>query len=138
MGTVTQSIDIAAEPSKVWAIVGDFNGLPAWNQGLASSALEEGGKVRYLVRRVGGHVRERLIERDDARRLIRYSMFETGLPVSRHMATMQVTPKGKGSTMTWSCEFESKGPPDTEVAAIFQQIFAAGLSSLKTLLENGC
>ena len=136
MRTVTQTVDIETDPAKVWAIVGDFNALPAWNPGLASSELEEGGKVRYLVRRAGGHVRERLIERDDARRLIRYSMFETGLPVSRHAATMQVAARGKGSTVTWSCEFESKGPPDAEVAAIFKQIFTGGLSNLKAMLEN--
>lgn len=136
MGSHAQTIDIDADPAKVWAVVGDFNGLPAWNPGLASSQLEDGGNVRLLVRRAGGHVRERLVERDETQRVIRYSIFESGLPVSRHLATMQVQPRGKGSTVTWSCEFESKGPPDAEVAAIFRQIFTGGLSSLKTLLEN--
>ena len=29
------------------------------------------------------------------------------------------------------------GPPDAEIAAIFQQIFHAGLDNIKTLLERG-
>ena len=136
MGTASQSIDIAADPAKVWELVGDFHGLPRWNAGLAESRSEEGGKVRYLVRRAGGHVRERLIERDDAKRTITYTIFESGLPIGRHQATMQVAGKGNETTVNWSCEFESKGPPEAELVAIFKQIFTGGLSNLKAMLEN--
>lgn len=137
MGTASHSIDIAADPAKVWELVGDFHGLPRWNAGLAESRSEEGGKVRYLVRRAGGHVRERLIGRDDAKRTITYTIFESGLPIGRHQATMQVVGKGNETTVNWSCEFESKGPPEAELTAIFKQIFTGGLSNLKALLENG-
>ena len=137
MGTASHSIDIAAEAARVWELVGDFHGLPRWNAGLAESRPEDGGQVRYLVRKAGGHVRERLIARDDAARTITYTIFESGLPIGRHVATMQVVGKGKESTVNWSCEFESKGPPEAEVAAIFKQIFTGGLSNLKAMLENG-
>ncbi len=137
MGSASQSVDIAADPAKVWELVGDFHGLPRWNAGLAESRSEEGGKVRYLVRRAGGHVRERLIARDDAKRTITYSIFESGLPIGRHVATLQVVGRGTESTVNWSCEFESKGPPEAELSTIFKQIFTAGLSNLKAMLENG-
>ena len=137
MGTASHSIDIAADPAKVWELVGDFHGLPRWNAGLAESRSEDGGKVRYLVRRAGGHVRERLIARDDAKRTITYAIFESGLPIGRHVATMQVVGKGMESKVNWSCEFESTGPPEAEVVAIFKQIFTGGLSNLKAMLENG-
>lgn len=137
MGTASHSIDIDADPAKVWALVGDFNGLPRWNPGLADSRLEDGGKLRILTRRTGDQVRERLLEQDDAHRRVRYSIIESGLPVGRHAATIEVVPRGKGATVNWSCEFESKGPPDAELAAIFKQIYTGGLSKLKSLLENG-
>jgi hypothetical protein len=79
---------------------------------------------------------ERLLEHDEARRVCRYSITESALPIRRHAATIAVLGNERGSTVNWACEFESKGPPDAELEAIFRQIFATGLSSLKALLDN--
>jgi hypothetical protein len=38
--------------------------------------------------------------------------------------------------VNWACEFESKGPPDAELEALFRQIFSVGLASLKEKLEK--
>ena len=136
MATASHSIEIAADPAAVWDYVGDFNGLPRWHPGVAESKLEEGGKVRRLKLKNGGVNVERLLERDDARHICRYSITESGLPVRQHAATIAVLGNERGSTVNWACEFESKGPPDAEIAAIFKQIFTAGLSNLQALLAG--
>jgi hypothetical protein len=136
MGTASHSIDIAADPAAVWDYVGDFNGLHRWHPGVVKSTLEEGGKVRRLKLRNGSVNLERLLDHDDARRVSRYSITESALPLRRHAATIAVLGNERGCTVNWACEFESKGPPDAELEAIFRQIFAVGLANLKSLLEG--
>jgi hypothetical protein len=136
MGSASHSIEIAADPAAAWDYVGAFNGLPRWHPGVLESTLEEGGKVRRLKLRNGGSNVERLLEHDEVRRVSRYSITESGLPIRGHAATIAVLGNERGCTVNWACEFESKGPPGAELEAIFKQIFAAGLSNLKALLEG--
>jgi carbon monoxide dehydrogenase subunit G len=136
MGTASHSIEIAADPAAVWDYVGDFNGLHRWHPGVLESALEEGGKVRRLKLKNGSTNLERLLEHDDARRITRYSITASALPLRRHAATIAVLGNERGSMVNWACEFESKGPPDAELEALFRQIFSVGLASLKEKLEK--
>jgi hypothetical protein len=136
VGTASQSIEIAADPAAVWDYAGDFGGLHRWHPGVLETTMEDGGKVRRLKLRNGGTTVERLLEHDDVRRICRYSIVESALPIRQHAATIVVLGNERGSTVNWACEFESKGPPDAEIAAIFKQIFTAGLSKLKSVLDN--
>lgn len=136
-GSVTKTIDLPASAGDVWAIVGDFNGLPKWNAGVECSELTNGGKRRTLYLKVGGTVVEDLLEHDNAARRISYSIVESAVPVSRHKATMTVEDRGAGrSTVHWTCEFEPRGTSLETVEGIFSRIFEGGLKQLADLIAS--
>lgn len=130
-GFVSKTVDLPASAGEVWALVGDFNGLPRWNPGVERSDLSNGGKRRTLTLKVGGSVVEDLLHRDETARTISYSIIESGVPVSSHRATMSVVDLGpKRCTVHWRCEFEPKGVDAATVEGIFSTILDRGLSQL--------
>ena len=130
-GSVSKTVDVAASAGEVWALVGDFNGLPRWNAGVERSDLSNGGIRRTLTLKTGGSVVEDLVHRDDAARSISYSIVEGPVPVTRHKATMTVIDRGSTqSTVRWQCEFEPKGADAATIEGIFSTIFERGLKQL--------
>jgi uncharacterized protein YndB with AHSA1/START domain len=133
-GSVEKSVDLPASAGEVWAIVGDFNGLPRWNAGVERSDLGNGGQRRTLTLKAGGSVVEDLVHRDDRGRSISYSIVEGPIPVRHHKATLSVSDRGPNqSTVRWRCEFEPKDAPIELVAGIFSGIFESGLKQLAGL-----
>jgi uncharacterized protein YndB with AHSA1/START domain len=130
-GSVVKTIELPASAADVWAVIGDFNGLPRWNAGVERSDLSEGGKRRTLTLKAGGAVVEDLVYYDEAGRSLSYSIVEGPIPVSRHQATIAAAERGPGqSIVRWNCEFEPKGAPIEVVAGIFSSIFEGGLKQL--------
>ncbi len=130
-GSVSKTVDLPVSAAEVWALVGDFNGLARWNAGVERSDLSNGGKRRTLTLKVGGSVVEDLIDRNDANRMISYSIVESAVPVTRHKATMTVLERGPAqSTVRWNCEFEPNGVDAATVEGIFSTIFDRGLQQL--------
>ena len=130
-GAVSKSLDLPVSAGEVWDVIGDFNGLPRWNAGVERSDLSSGGKRRTLTLKAGGSVVEDLIDRDEAKRSMSYSIVESAVPVSRHRATLAVVDRGPNqSTVKWDCEFEPKGVDDATVEGIFSIIFERGLKQL--------
>ncbi len=137
-GSVTRTIDLPASASDVWAVVGDFNGLPNWNAGVERSEMSNGGKRRTLYLKIGGTVVEDLLEHDDAARRVSYSIIESAVPVGRHTATMTVHERGSNASMVhWTCEFEPNGAPIETVEGIFSRIFEGGLQQLAAVIAAG-
>jgi hypothetical protein len=133
-GEVSKSLDLPVAADKLWAVLGDFNGLPRWAAGIATSELSNNGKRRTLTLKAGGSVIEDLVDYDAAGRRYSYSIVEGPIPVSRHKATMAVIDRGSGnSTVRWSCEFEPKGVDTSVVAGIFAGIFEGGLKQIKQM-----
>jgi len=134
MGSVLRTIDLPASADEVWSVVGDFNGLPRWNAGIAASELSENGRRRTLTLKAGGSVVEDLVEYDPAARRLSYSFVQTPVPVTHHKATLEVVDRGPNqSTVRWSCEFEPKGTDVASVGPIFARIFESGLQELAGL-----
>ncbi len=133
-GTVSKSIDLPVAADKVWAVLGDFNGLPRWAAGIANSELSNNGKRRTLTLKAGGSVVEDLVDYDAAGRRYSYSIVEGPIPVSRHKATMAVIDRGPGkSAVQWSCEFEPRGVDTNVVTGIFTGIFEGGLKQIEQM-----
>jgi len=83
-------IEIAAAPSAVWAVVGDFGAIGEMIPGLESFRLEGDDRVIGMF---GMEIRERLISRDDDGRALTYSIVD-GVPIESHRATVSVVPAG--------------------------------------------
>lgn len=128
MRTETATIEIAASPEEVWALVGDFGGLDRWMAGVDACDLD--GDVR-TVHTMGMQIAERLVAHDDTDRSITYSI-EDGAPCEAHSATVTVWPEAGGvSRVTWEVSVE----PD-EAAELFRDIYQGTLDQLKAKLEG--
>lgn len=133
-GTVVRSLELPAAAGEVWALVGDFDGLPRWNAGIERSELSEDGRRRTLVLKAGGTVVEELLHRDEAGRSLSYAVVDGPLPVRRHRATIAVIDRGPNqSTVRWSCTFEPEGVPVQTLEGVFAGIFERGLRQLADL-----
>lgn len=145
---VTETMIVNAEPAKVWAKLGDFNGLPGWHPAIAESKATDGNKVgskRTLILKGGGSVIEELEEVDDSKMMIKYRMKEGVLPVSNYAATLSVKPADGGKTQVeWRGAFyrgypNNDPPPDQNDEAAekaIKGVYKSGLENLKKLFEK--
>lgn len=129
MTTDPASIDIAASPDDVWALIGTFGGLDTWMAGVDSCVVE--GDIR-TVGTMGMEIQEKLVSRDAEARTITYAIVGEGAPVESHEATISVmdTPDG-GAHVTWAV-----GVVPAEATPMFRDIYQGALDHLKNHLEG--
>lgn len=135
---VIQSRDIAAPPSAVWALVGDFCAIGQWHPQVERCILssdEDDDAVRVQLRGLvvkggGGTIVEVETARDDAAMTYSYSFVKGPLPVSAYNASLSVRPNGTGSTVIWSGSFDAAGTTDAEAVTAITQIYEKGLAGI--------
>jgi carbon monoxide dehydrogenase subunit G len=127
MGTGTAQIDINGSPDDVWALVGDFGGIAGWMPGIESCRVE--GEDR-IVETMGMTITERLVSKDDAARVLVYSIVD-GVPIQSHQGVVTVTPTGETSHVTW----EVDATPD-EMADLMTTVYQGALDELKARVEG--
>ena len=88
------------------------------------------GDVR-TIEMSGMTIGERLVRRDDADRVLVYSIASGPAPVDHHEATITVTPAGEGSHVTWDVDVEPE-----PMLALFTQIYQQSLDALKKHVEG--
>ncbi|MDQ1467555.1 MAG: hypothetical protein QOH10_1970 [Actinomycetota bacterium] len=128
MASGISEIDIARSADDVWAVTGDFGGLAGWMPGIESCTLD--GDVRMLEMS-GMTIGERLVRRDEAARVLVYSIASGPAPVDHHEATITVTPAGSGSHVTWAVDVEPEA-----MLPLFTQIYQQSLDALKAHVEG--
>jgi hypothetical protein len=135
---VSSVIDASADT--VWARVRDFDALPAWHPGIASSRIENGepadrvGCIRHFHVKGGGAIRERLLALSDFEYACTYEILESPMGVTHYVATLKLTPvtDGQRCFAEWSAEFEAPPGREQELAeSIGQGVFQAGFDALK-------
>jgi hypothetical protein len=146
---VVETIEIAAPPAKVWAVVGNFQDA-SWLPGVVRSEGEGGNTPERATRRLflaHGAIDERLVQYDEAAMSLRYLMEHVDiklLPVGNLSATLKVTPAGAGSVVEWKSRFyrafPGGNPPEQftdEIAiAAVTDMFKSGLANLKAGIER--
>lgn len=143
-----RSAVIPASVEQVWSRLRDFDGMPSWHPGIASSEIEDGrgadevGCVRRLSTPDGGVIRERLIVLDDVDRRLSYEIVEGPFPIRAYRSVVRAAPiTDSGSTFVeWSADYdpETAGP---EAEATLDEtfgdtVYAAGLRGLRQQLER--
>ena len=129
--SVVQSVDLAATPEQVWALIGSFGDL-SWHP-LAAAVMLIGtgiGQLRTTETIDGKRITERLTATDATTSSYSYAGV-SGLPVSNYTGKLSVTPKGAGSTVEWSSLYLPDGQPNTIIKLIDATLFKVGLESLK-------
>ena len=75
------------------------------------------GQLRTIETIDGKQIIERLEAIDDSQRLYRYTMI-SGIPAADYTGTLDVKPKGTGSSVEWRVQYLADGQPDFIVKTI--------------------
>lgn len=138
MHTLTRTTVVTADPDAVWQIIGKFGALADWHPLLPPSVIEDGadpetpGAVQAFSLNGQVVIRERLLEKDDSRRMIRYTIQESAVPVSDYVATLSVHPHDTGAEIHWTATYEAANELVPEIEKHFgDTVYATGLDTLK-------
>ncbi|GAA1865284.1 SRPBCC family protein [Pseudonocardia ailaonensis] len=135
---------VAAPADKVWALIRDFNGLPAFLAAISESTIIEGvdgqvGAIRLLTLAGGGDpFEEKLIHLDDADHTLTYA-FTGANPfnVRRYVSTVRVAPitdTGESFVEWWS-EYDADGDQEEALDRTFaDDVYAGGIAGLRSTL----
>jgi Domain of unknown function (DUF4331)/Polyketide cyclase / dehydrase and lipid transport len=128
--TAVESVELAASPDKVWALIGDFGA--AWEPLIASiNTVGTGvGQIRVIETIDGKRIIERLEAIDNSSRSYRYAMLG-GIQATDYKGTLSVTPKGTGSIVEWKVQYWADGQPDILVKTVVTTLLNTSLESLK-------
>ncbi len=126
----TQSLNVSL--GEAWALVGGFDALSEWHPAVASSALEEGGRIRRLQLADGAVLVERLQAFSESEHSYGYSIEEGPLPVAGYRSRVKVSerPGSAGCEVEWSGEFSPVGASEAEAVAIIRGVYRSGLDRL--------
>ena len=140
---VTQTVTTSAPPAKVWALIGNFDGIANWLPGAASSPADHGntlGSVRVITLKAPGNptVTEKLTGR--LGHSYRYEIIRVDpkvLPVTGYVSTLWVTHEGAGSTIHWHSDFQpAGGAGEAGAEKAVTGLYRASLDNIKTLVEK--
>lgn len=128
--TVVESVDLSATPNTVWALIGSFGGT--WHPLIAKIKLTGAGigQLRTIETIDGKQIIERLTAMDTSGRSYGYEGI-SGIPAADYTGTLDVKPKGAGSSIEWRAQYLPDGQPDVVVRTIVTTLLKTGLDSLK-------
>lgn len=146
---VTRQTLIAVEPARAWALIRDFNAMPAWNTSVRQSRIEDGpadriGCQRVLVFDDGSVWTHQLNGLSDVDMKLQYSIVATPqpmkIPVWNYRAEMRVSTgpdemqpaPGSTCTVEWSAQFETAHPEEMTRRASL--VFESGFAGLQRRL----
>jgi hypothetical protein len=129
--TVVDSVELTAAPDQVWTLVGAFGGM--WHPLIAKIQLTGTGigQLRTIETIDGKQIIERLEATENSQRLYRYEMI-SGIPAADYTGTLNVTPKGAGSSVEWRVQYRANGQPDIIVKTVVSELLKTGLDSLRS------
>ena len=130
MASIHKEMHVDAAPDDVWAAFRDVGAVHTrLARGFVTDTKLEGDT--RLVTFVNGIVaREKIVDIDDARRRLAYSVVE-GRPTHHH-ATFQVLPDGAGSRIVWVADLLPN-----ELKSAIEQMMDHGMAAMKSTLEGG-
>ena len=118
-------------PDAVWARIGTFGDV-SWHPlvGKVTSTGTGIGQLRTITTIDGKQIIERLTAVDAPGRSYRYEAI-SGIPAVDYTGTLDVKPKGTGSSVEWRVQYLPDGQPDVLVRTIITTLLKTGLQSLK-------
>ena len=140
MRTVEASIDIAAPPERVWAVISDLNSFSGWNPFMtqASGELVVGAQLSITIEPPGGkpmNFKPKILEVEPNRRLRWIGRFLIrGLFDGEHV--LQVEPLNSGHTRFTQCERFSGVL--TRVSGTLFSRTEAGFTAMNSALKQRC
>ena len=126
--TVERSLDLEADSTEVWRVIGDFCDVDDWHPDVSSCSLKvTDGRLHRVLRTVGGgeFVERRIAS--EAGLSYTYRLVSGPLPVENYTATLSIEP-GETTTVTWSARFKSE---DAGMEQAVGGLFDKGLAAIE-------
>lgn len=134
MSRIERQSRLSIKPEALWQVIGSFQRVDSWHPMVAkvSGEGEQAGAIRRPETRDGHVQTEQLIEIDGQRRLMRYRILETPLPVTDWFVELRVDDNGDGtSTVSVTEDFRDASGNERTTEQIVQGFVTAGLNSLQ-------
>jgi uncharacterized protein YndB with AHSA1/START domain len=135
--TVTNTVDINADPDAVWAVLSDLPATRWWLPGVVAARVD--GDLRVCTMADGQEIHERISDISAERRSYRFEHLRTPLPVASSGGTFTVTagadPGTARVTLRTSVEPLDAGSAE-ELARMIQGAFGQSLESLRRYVEE--
>jgi uncharacterized protein YndB with AHSA1/START domain len=135
--TVTNIVDIAAEPDDVWAVLADLPATRWWNPGVVAARVD--GEVRVCSMADGQEIHERISDVSPERRSYRFEHLRTPLPVQQSHGTFTVSPGSVAGTsrVVLQTTFVPLDPTaGKELSGAIEGAFGQSLQSLRRYVEE--
>lgn len=125
---------IKEEAEALWQKFGGWCAIKDWHPAVTDCAESKEGDDTYrtLTLDNGGTIKEKLVEQQ--KRLYRYEIVESPLPVKNYSAQFALTPDDDDLdelNFAWSAVFDAKDAEDDKARDTIDGIFEAGLDSIK-------
>ena len=134
MTLVHETIQIEADPRRVWDLAGDPGRIAEWVPGLASSSAE--GDERRCALVDGGELVERIIERSEEGRFYEYEIVDAPMPLRSYRSRLTVQGHDGHTHVDWVAEFEpQQAGHEEQLAEMFAATYRSGLEQLRAQLE---
>lgn len=141
---VYRSLLIDAPIERVWAAVRNFDGVAAWNPGVATATLKTGtptqiGAVRRLEIVDGTVFKETLLAHSDLDHFYTYDIIESPLPVQHYVSTHRFVPvtHSQQTLGIWESNFECAPEVAQEMEkTVGDQIYINAMLGLCRFLEG--
>lgn len=137
MPSITNTIDIAAKPDDVWAVLADMPATRHWLPGVTAAHMD--GDIRVCRMADGQEVHEKISDISASRRSYRFDHLRVPLPIRRSGGTFAVTegPDPGTATVTLTTTFEPLDPTGTDqLAAMIDGAFQQSLQSLRRYIDD--
>lgn len=148
---LTTSVEVAAEPADVWAVIGDFQDM-SWHPAVVTQTGEGGNeidatRVLYLSDQgdAGPKIAEVLYKYDATKMTYSYRITEVAvevLPVTNYSSHLTVTARdGGGSVVEWRGAFyrgypNNDPPPELSDEAALEAVGGVYKAGLDALVER--
>lgn len=133
--TVTASLDIAAPPAVVWALVGRFCNIDLWHPMIKSCKqlkdhefVDVNLPVRSLYgKRLAGAIVEQEISRDEENMRYSYILLEGPLPIRNAISTLSLLTTDSGTKISWRADFDADAREEAEAMMEIEEMYYDGL-----------
>ena len=135
--TVTNTVDVTADPNDVWTVLADLPGTRWWLPGVVAARMD--GDVRVCTMADGQEIRERISDVSSEQRSFRFEHLRVPLPVQRSYGTFTVTAGSAPGTarVLLQTVFDPLDPAGgEELAGMIQGAFGQSLQSLRRYVEE--
>jgi uncharacterized protein YndB with AHSA1/START domain len=135
--TVTNTVDINADPDAVWAVLADLPATRWWLPGVVAARVD--GDLRVCTMADGQEIHERITDVSAEERSYRFEHLRAPLPVQRSGGTFAVAAgHGPGTArVTLQTTFEPLDPTAAEeVTGMIQGAFGQSLNALRRYVEE--